>query len=92
MHNDVLAFRISDPSRVDLPKTGRLVVVDQSWPFASVASEVVTQVIETAFDWLDHQPIRVNTEDVPTPYAKNLETAYLPNPDRIATAIRSALG
>jgi pyruvate dehydrogenase E1 component beta subunit len=52
-------------------KTGRIVVVDQCWPFASVASEVVTQVIERAFDWLDHQPLRVNTEDVPTPYSKS---------------------
>ena len=68
-------------------KTGRLVVVDQSWPFASIASEVCTQIMERAFDYLDHQPVRVNTEDVPTPYAKGLEYAYLPNKDKIATAV-----
>ena len=39
------------------------------------------------FDWLDHQPVRVNTRDVPTPYAKNLEAAYLPNADRIVEAV-----
>jgi pyruvate dehydrogenase E1 component beta subunit len=73
-------------------QTGRIVVVDQCWPFASVASEVVTQVCERAFDWLDHQPIRVNTDDVPTPYAKGLEAAYLPNKGKIMTAVKASLG
>ena len=47
----------------------RLVVMDQSWPFGSVASEVITQVCERGFDWLDAQPIRVNSDDVPGPFA-----------------------
>lgn len=75
-----------------LKRTNRIVVVDQSWPFASVASEVCTQVCERAFDWLDHPPVRVNTDDVPTPYAKNLEAAYLPNADKIVAAVRRTLG
>jgi pyruvate dehydrogenase E1 component beta subunit len=72
--------------------TNRIVVVDQSWPFASVASEVITQTCERAFDWLDHQPLRVNTDDVPTPYAKNLEAAFLPNKDKIVHAVKATLG
>jgi pyruvate dehydrogenase E1 component beta subunit len=72
-------------------QTNRIVVVDQSWPFASVASEVVTQTCERAFDWLDHQPVRVNTDDVPTPYAKNLEAAYLPNAGKIIAAVKKSL-
>ncbi|RMH26440.1 MAG: pyruvate dehydrogenase complex E1 component subunit beta [Planctomycetota bacterium] len=75
-----------------LKKTNRIVVVDQSWPFASIASEVIAQVCERAFDWLDAAPRRVNTDDVPTPYAKNLEAAYLPNADKIVAAVRSLLG
>jgi pyruvate dehydrogenase E1 component beta subunit len=73
-------------------RTNRIVVVDQSWPFASVASEVVTQVIERGFDWLDTAPIRVNTEDVPTPYAKNLEAEYLPNSRKIIEAVKRSIG
>lgn len=69
-------------------KTGRVVVVDQCWPFGSVASETIAQVCERCFDWLDHQPVRVNTVDVPTPYAKHLEAAYLPNAERIVEAVR----
>ena len=93
---DVLDLRTVRPLDIDaiesVKRTGRIVVVDQSWPFGSPASEVITQVIEHAFDWLDHQPVRVNAVDVPTPYAKNLEQAFLPNPDRIAAAVRSVVG
>ena len=94
---DVLDMRTIRPLDMDsiiasVKKTNRIVVVDQSWPFASVASEVVTQVCEQCFDWLDHQPVRVNTADVPTPYAKNLEADYLPNKNRIIAAIHTALG
>ena len=93
---DVLDMRTIRPLDIDsvlesVKKTGRVIVVDQSWPFASIASEVITQVCERGFDWLDHQPMRVNTEDVPTPYAKGLEQAYLPNPQRIADAVRTIL-
>jgi len=74
-----------------LKTTGRIVVVDQCWPFASIASEVITQVCERAFDYLDHQPVRVNTDDVPTPYAKNLEAEYLPHKGKIVKAVKSSL-
>lgn len=93
---DVLDMRTIRPLDIDsilasVEKTNRLVVVDQSWPFGSVASETITQVCERGFDLLDTQPIRVNTEDVPTPYAKNLEAAYLPNTGKIVAAVRQAL-
>ena len=93
---DVLDMRTIRPLDIDsiiksVQKTGRIVVVDQSWPFASVASEVVTQVCERCFDYLDHQPVRVNTEDVPTPYAKALEYAYLPNKEKIIAAVKGAV-
>ena len=93
---DLLDMRTIRPLDIDsiiasIRKTNRVVVVDQSWPFASIASEVVTQVCERCFDWLDHPPVRVTTEDVPTPYARSLEHAYLPNADRITSAVGEAL-
>jgi len=94
---DLLDMRTIRPLDIDsviesLKKTGRIVVVDQSWPFGSVASEVCTQVCERAFDWLDHQPLRVNSDDVPTPYAKSLESAYLPHKGKIIAAVKRTLG
>jgi pyruvate dehydrogenase E1 component beta subunit len=94
---DVLDMRTIRPLDIEsviqsVKKTNRLVVVDQSWPFSSVASEVITQVIERAFDWLDTQPVRVNTEDVPAPYSKKLEQAYLPHKGKIIAAVKKSLG
>ena len=94
---EVLDMRTIRPLDIDsviesLKKTNRIVVVDQSWPFAGISSEVMAQVCEKAFDWLDHQPVRVNTEDVPTPYAKGLEAAYLPNTGRIIEAVKGVVG
>jgi len=91
---EVLDMRTVRPLDIDsiidsIKKTNNVIVVDQSWPFGSVASETITQICEHGFDWLDHQPLRVNTKDVPTPYAKGLEYDYLPNPDRIAAAVKS---
>jgi pyruvate dehydrogenase E1 component beta subunit len=94
---DVLDMRTIRPLDIDailesLQRTNRLVVVDQSWPFGSVATEVITQVVERGFDWLDAQPARVNTDDVPTPYAKTLEAAYLPNRAKIVAAVKRTIG
>lgn len=92
----VLDMRTIRPLDMDsivrsLAMTGRIVVVDQCWPFASVASEVVTQVCERAFDLLDHEPVRVNSDDVPTPYAKSLESEYLPHKGKIIAAVKRTL-
>ncbi len=92
----VLDMRTIRPLDIDsvirsLATTNRLVVVDQSWPFGSVASEVIAQVCERAFDLLDHQPVRVNSDDVPTPYSKPLEGAYLPHKGKIVAAVKKTL-
>ncbi|MFP4223309.1 MAG: alpha-ketoacid dehydrogenase subunit beta [Phycisphaeraceae bacterium] len=71
-------------------KTSYCVVVDQSWPFASVASEIATQIYENVMDYLDNRVYRVNAHDVPPPYNRNLEQEMLPNARRIAEAIRAA--
>ena len=69
-------------------KTNYLVVVDQSWPFASVASEIAMQVYELAMDELDNKIIRVNSDDVPAPYVRGLEQEMLPNTRKIVDAVR----
>ena len=54
-------------------KTSNLVIVDQSWSFGSPGSEVAAQIHQRCFDDLDNHVHRVHTEDVPAPYAFNLE-------------------
>lgn len=70
-------------------KTNYCVVVDQSWPFASVAAEIAMQVYERTFDALDNQVIRINSDDVPPPYARHLEQETLPNARKIIEACRA---
>ena len=71
-------------------KTSNLVIVDQSWSFGSPGSEVAAQIHQRCFDDLDNHVHRVHTEDVPAPYAYNLEQEYLPNTRKICEAVRSA--
>ena len=70
-------------------KTNYCVVVDQSWPFASVGAEVAAQVHERCFDDLDNHVVRVHSDDVPAPYAYNLEQEMLPNARKICEAVRA---
>jgi len=69
-------------------KTNRLVVVDESWPFASISSEVAYAVQRHAFDHLDAPVVRVNSADTSLPYASTLVDAFLPNPERIIRAVK----
>ena len=69
-------------------KTNRLLIVDEAWPFASVASEIALQVMERAFDYLDAPIARINAKDCPLPYAQNLEKLALPSLDEIFNKIK----
>ena len=71
-----------------LKKTNRLVSVEEGWPFAGVGSELAALGQEEAFDYLDAPITRVTGEDVPMPYAKNLEDLTLPQVDRIVQAAK----
>ena len=67
-------------------KTNRLVVIDESWPFASVSSEVAYVVQKNAFDYLDAPVVRVNAADTSLPFASTLVDEYLPNAPKIIRA------
>ena len=72
-------------------KTNRLVIVEESWPLASIASEVAFMVQKKAFDFLDAPVTRVMGGDVPLPYAPTLIEAYLPNPARVIQAVKEVM-
>ena len=69
-------------------KTNRLVTVEESWPFASVGSEIVNIVQNEAFDFLDSPIKKINSADVPMPYSSVLENKYLPQVEDIILAIK----
>jgi pyruvate dehydrogenase E1 component beta subunit len=72
-------------------KTNRLVIVEESWPLASLASEIGFKVQREAFDYLDAPIKRVMGGDVPLPYAPTLIEAFLPNPDRVVKAVKEVM-
>jgi len=72
-------------------KTNRLVIVEESWPLASIASEIVFMVQKEAFDYLDAPVRRVMGADVPLPYAPTLIDAYLPNPARVVNMVKEVM-
>lgn len=70
-------------------KTNRLVTVEEGWAYAGIGSEIAARVMEEAFDWLDAPIHRVAGEDVPMPYAANLEKLALPDARKIAAAAKA---
>jgi pyruvate dehydrogenase E1 component beta subunit len=69
-------------------KTNRVVVAEESHPFAGVGAEIAAQINERAFDYLDAPVKRVSSADAPMPYAKNLENLAIPDVQRLVAAVR----
>ena len=69
-------------------KTNRLVTVEESWPFASVGSEIISIVQNEAFDYLDSPIKKINSADVPMPYSIVLEEKYLPQVQDIVNGVK----
>jgi len=74
-----------------LKKTNRMVVVDESWPFAGVSSEIAYEMQKYAFDYLDAPITRINSADTSLPYAPTLVEEYLPNPEKIIKGVKEVL-
>jgi pyruvate dehydrogenase E1 component beta subunit len=90
---DLRTLRPLDTATVieSVKKTNRLVTVEQGWPICSIGSEICSQVVEQAFDYLDAPPTKITGKDVPMPYAANLEKLALPHPDDIVAAAKAVL-
>jgi len=87
---DLRTLRPLDTATVltSLKKTNRLVVVEEGWPVCSISSEIAAVVMEQGFDDLDAPVLRVTNEDVPLPYAANLEKAALIDAGRVVEAVK----
>ncbi len=87
---DLRTLRPLDKETVlkSLAKTNRLIVAEEGWPTCSIASEIIAICMEEGFDHLDAPVLRVCNEDVPLPYAANLEKLALIDAARIAEGAR----
>ncbi len=96
IHAEIIDLRTVRP--IDYPcilnsvkKTNRLVIVEESWPLGSIATEIAFKVQKDAFDYLDAPILRIMGGDVPLPYAPTLIQEYLPNPDKVVKAVKEVM-
>ena len=87
---DLRTLRPLDKAAVleSLSRTNRLVIAEEGWPVCSIASEIIAICMEDGFDDLDAPVMRVCDEDVPLPYAANLEKIALIDTARIVAAVK----
>jgi pyruvate dehydrogenase E1 component beta subunit len=87
---DLRTLRPLDTATIleSLAKTNRLVIAEEGWPTCSISSEVIALCMEDGFDHLDAPVLRVCNEDVPLPYAANLEKLALIDAKRIVEAVK----
>jgi len=90
---DLRSLRPLDTDTIiaSVQKTNRLVVVEETWPVCGIGSEIVAQVQEKAFDYLDAPILRISGKDVPMPYAANLEKLALPSAPEVVAAVNSVM-
>lgn len=90
---DLMTVRPIDYKTIveSVKKTNRLVILEETWPLASISSEIAYHVQKYAFDYLDAPVQRVNSKDAPLPYAPNLIEEILPNLNRTIEAIHATM-
>jgi pyruvate dehydrogenase E1 component beta subunit len=80
-----------EPIFESVRKTSRCVVVEEGWPMAGFGADIADRVQRECFDALDAPILRVTSADVPMPYSKMLEKAYLPQPEKVVEAVHGVL-
>jgi pyruvate dehydrogenase E1 component beta subunit len=90
---EVLDLRSLNPLDIDsiinsIKKTGKAIVVEEGWKTGGVGGEIVSQIMENAFDYLDAPIKRVAGKDVPMPYSKNLEKLAIPSTEDIIKSVK----
>ena len=87
---DLRTVRPIDYSTVieSVKKTNRLVILEESWPLGSIATEITYKIQKEAFDFLDAPIKRLTCLDTPMAYSPTLVEAYLPNKDKLIQAIK----
>ena len=72
-------------------KTNRLVILEESWPFGNISTEITYQVQNEIFDYLDAPIERINTADTPAPYSPVLLKEWLPNSQDVIKSVKRVM-
>ena len=93
---EIIDLRTIRPLDIDtiissVKKTNRLVILEESWPFGNISTEIAYQVQNKVMDYLDAPIIKINTADTPTPYSPVLLKEWLPNYNDVVKAVNKVL-
>ncbi len=90
---DLLSVRPIDYATIlkSVKKTNRCVIVEEAWPLAAISAELTYNIQRNAFDYLDAPVIRVNSLDLPLPYAPTLIEVILPNVKKTLEAVDAVM-
>jgi pyruvate dehydrogenase E1 component beta subunit len=96
IHCDVIDLRTIRPFDVatvieSVKKTNRCVVVEESWPYASISSEIAYRIQKDAFDYMDAPVLRVMQSDTPFPFTPNLIEIAIPTVDKVMHTIKESM-
>jgi pyruvate dehydrogenase E1 component beta subunit len=72
-------------------KTNRLVILEESWPFGNISTEITYQVQNQLFDYLDAPVEKINTADTPAPFSPVLLKEWLPNSQDVIKSVKKVL-
>ncbi len=72
-------------------KTNRLVILEESWPFGNISTEITYQVQNELFDYLDAPIEKINTADTPAPYSPVLLKEWLPDAEEVIKSVKKVL-
>jgi pyruvate dehydrogenase E1 component beta subunit len=81
----------SESIAASVRKTGRAVIVEVGWPHAGFGAEIAYQIQRDCLDYLDAPVERVTSDDVPMPYARNLEIEVMPQAADVIEAVKRVL-
>jgi len=74
-----------------LKKTNRLVILEESWPYGNISTEITYQIQNQIFDYLDAPIEKINTADTPAPYSPVLLAEWIPNSQDVIKAVKKVL-
>ena len=90
---DLRTIRPLDKNAIleSVKKTNRLVVLEESWPYGNISTEITYIVQNEAFDYLDAPIQRINTADTPAPYSPTLLKEWLPDFSDVVKAVKKVM-
>lgn len=96
IHCDVIDLRTIRPFDVktvveSVKKTNRCVIVEESWPYSSISSEIAYRIQKDAFDYLDAPVTRATQSDTPFPFTPNLIEIAIPTVPKVMQLVKESM-